>query len=629
MEPTWEGIEIAKKTGNSLFKAGKYEDAAKVFFKCVYCIETTPRLMQELSKGGEDCSKVKQRAMMYSNASFALLKLEDWAGAEAAADQCLAFDKTNTKAIYRRGQARFHLKKFDAALTDMLQVEAKTADADGLQKWIQDINEGIDREKKEKKEKEEKAKKEEKASSSEYKKLSIQEEDSDSSDGESEEEGAQVQEKPTEVIKQSQSSSESSKKPSPVKEFVREKASVNEPLPKASPMKGVQASTKPTPKAPEPIKKTCAPSEAVSTSTTATEKTANKDTDSSAMAQFDDLKLQANQCFAKQLLDEASERYEACLELAKETDSIPRDKAAIICTNLAVTYYKMGKYSNCEKAANQSLVWNPIDSAASLSVTNNKALESARKALFKRSQARMQLATDLPEALQDLNKLVLLFHTKTDFLDEAEKLKKEILHKMKELKREKDAQEMNNSSGSNSNSSSSNLNSKSSNTIGGSSTNSSSGLNLTSNSLSQKASSSGTNKSKYSVPKTAYEFHRVFQSCLRSQPISETYNYLRQCVHPGRTMQAIFKKSSIETEDLGRVIEALATCGYASTAEDLETSEDAEEYSGLKYLTALAKSHNGDMQFMMLEEKERSQVEKILEGAEEGKEKEEFKKFFG
>ena len=99
--------------------------------------------------------------------------------------------------------------------------------------------------------------------------------------------------------------------------------------------------------------------------------------------------------------------------------------------------------NNAKKAASKSLELNPVVEIDSKDTeTDKKGIESSRKAMFKRAQSRAQLGSNLGEALQDLNKLVLVFHAKADFLEEAEKLKKQILGKMLEQKRAKEAGEL-------------------------------------------------------------------------------------------------------------------------------------------------------------------------------------------
>ncbi len=102
-----ERAEKAKARGNELFKAGKYLEAVKEYTKAI--------------------QQHPNHAVYYSNRAMAYLKAFHFELAEADCDRALTLaegDSDRVKALLRRGTARMHLYKADAAAKDFAAVLA-------------------------------------------------------------------------------------------------------------------------------------------------------------------------------------------------------------------------------------------------------------------------------------------------------------------------------------------------------------------------------------------------------------------------------------------------------------------------------------------------------------------------
>jgi tetratricopeptide (TPR) repeat protein len=116
---TKEGIEKGKDQGNALFAKGSCAEAADWFAKCLWMIDS-----------GKVSSIPKDlHSILYSNRSFANIKLKNWAEAEGDSSASLLIKDDNAKARYRRAMARFELGNSDGALEDVNRVVKELKDA--------------------------------------------------------------------------------------------------------------------------------------------------------------------------------------------------------------------------------------------------------------------------------------------------------------------------------------------------------------------------------------------------------------------------------------------------------------------------------------------------------------------
>lgn len=88
----------AKAAGNAAFAAGRYDESLVHYSQCMLL--------------------APKDAVIPSNRSQALLKLQRWHEAEVDASTALDIDPAQVKALFRRAQARRQLRKFAQALAD-------------------------------------------------------------------------------------------------------------------------------------------------------------------------------------------------------------------------------------------------------------------------------------------------------------------------------------------------------------------------------------------------------------------------------------------------------------------------------------------------------------------------------
>jgi len=118
-EPKTKGekIEAAKKRKNQgtvLFKEGDYENAAMRYAQGVAFFDNIFDLSVDEKKEVEDL-----KLQSYLNLAACWLKLKKY---EKARDNCttvLKMEENNVKALFRRGQANYYLKDFDASCQDL------------------------------------------------------------------------------------------------------------------------------------------------------------------------------------------------------------------------------------------------------------------------------------------------------------------------------------------------------------------------------------------------------------------------------------------------------------------------------------------------------------------------------
>jgi len=107
-------IEKLKNDGNDFFKKQKYDDASASYFEAILEIEEL-RMRKDLKNLEIDQLEVSCR-LNYCNAKA---KLNDYEIVLNQAKQVLKIQDDNAKGLFRLGQAYFHLKKYEIALTNL------------------------------------------------------------------------------------------------------------------------------------------------------------------------------------------------------------------------------------------------------------------------------------------------------------------------------------------------------------------------------------------------------------------------------------------------------------------------------------------------------------------------------
>jgi tetratricopeptide (TPR) repeat protein len=108
IDHTQEGVEKAKNHANSLFAAGKFQEAARWFSKCLWLVSS-----KHVGVSAE------LHSILLSNRAYAYVKLEEWVKADADCNSALDLNSGNQKAQYRRAMARLELGNVAGALEDV------------------------------------------------------------------------------------------------------------------------------------------------------------------------------------------------------------------------------------------------------------------------------------------------------------------------------------------------------------------------------------------------------------------------------------------------------------------------------------------------------------------------------
>ncbi|KAI8441127.1 hypothetical protein MSG28_009379 [Choristoneura fumiferana] len=125
LEQLISSIMTVKGIGNAYFGAGRYRGAARRYGKCLRYIAA---LMQTLDAADKKDVDAFDTAVVFTqqcnlNLAACHVKLEEYAACIKCCTEVLQLDPRNEKAFYRRGQANFALKNYDAALADLKQAD--------------------------------------------------------------------------------------------------------------------------------------------------------------------------------------------------------------------------------------------------------------------------------------------------------------------------------------------------------------------------------------------------------------------------------------------------------------------------------------------------------------------------
>ncbi|CAA7393804.1 unnamed protein product [Spirodela intermedia] len=134
-----EKIEAAgklKESGNSLFKTGKYQRAAKRYEKAIEYI-----CDDESFSSGEQKMSNDLRVSCWLNNAACSLKLKDFQGTIILCSKVLDVESYNVKALFRRAQAYLESSDLDLAELDMkkaLEVDPQNRDVKAMQKLLKE-----------------------------------------------------------------------------------------------------------------------------------------------------------------------------------------------------------------------------------------------------------------------------------------------------------------------------------------------------------------------------------------------------------------------------------------------------------------------------------------------------------
>ncbi|KAL4706424.1 hypothetical protein ACJJTC_010907 [Scirpophaga incertulas] len=147
VEELVSNMKITKLSGNNYFGQGRYKGAARKYRKCLRYIDYARGEIVALKNDTlqETLSEVvaKHRLHCYLNLAATYMKLEDYASCVKCCSEVLEIDERNEKALYRRGQANFILKNYDAALSDLKHAERVSPANKAIQKLLEQVRQCI------------------------------------------------------------------------------------------------------------------------------------------------------------------------------------------------------------------------------------------------------------------------------------------------------------------------------------------------------------------------------------------------------------------------------------------------------------------------------------------------------
>jgi len=121
-----EAATALKEQGNESMKKQKFSEAVPLYEKGISILDKAdghPMLKVDAEK------VVQLKVILYANTTQSLLKQQLYRRALEAANQCLALDSGNVKALFRRAQCQDALKQYDEALADVATLESTTTDS--------------------------------------------------------------------------------------------------------------------------------------------------------------------------------------------------------------------------------------------------------------------------------------------------------------------------------------------------------------------------------------------------------------------------------------------------------------------------------------------------------------------
>ena len=134
-----EELDLLKSQGNEYFKMGSYESALETYFKCLESIE-----MDSKDEKDDQNDDAEIRTTLNVNIAAVYMKIKDWAKCVEYASKALVSDpedKTQLKwkAMYRRGVALKHLKRYPQAAAELTIVLKLKPDYAKAKKHLESI----------------------------------------------------------------------------------------------------------------------------------------------------------------------------------------------------------------------------------------------------------------------------------------------------------------------------------------------------------------------------------------------------------------------------------------------------------------------------------------------------------
>lgn len=118
-EDCTEAFTKIKTAGNTLFKAGEYKKALKKYQKAMKYVDHFCEESMELEDEEEKKVKLEFALPLHLNLSAVSFKLNNFEKTISECGEALALDENNTKALFRRAQAKRCQNEWESALSDL------------------------------------------------------------------------------------------------------------------------------------------------------------------------------------------------------------------------------------------------------------------------------------------------------------------------------------------------------------------------------------------------------------------------------------------------------------------------------------------------------------------------------
>lgn len=143
LEQLLSSIREVKYSGNWLYGEGRFLGAIRKYLKCLRYIEYTKERIKKIdeadSQNNFDGVAATYIIQCSLNLAACYSKLGDYGSCVKCCSEVLEIEPRNQKALYRRGQAHFVLKNYDAALEDLKMADKVFPNNKAIHKLLDEV----------------------------------------------------------------------------------------------------------------------------------------------------------------------------------------------------------------------------------------------------------------------------------------------------------------------------------------------------------------------------------------------------------------------------------------------------------------------------------------------------------
>ncbi|XP_049878748.1 peptidyl-prolyl cis-trans isomerase D isoform X2 [Pectinophora gossypiella] len=143
IEQITRSIREVKHSGNILFGDGRYKAAVRKYTKCLRYLHYVKDRIEQI-KDEEQIETFYETSITFTlqcnlNLAACYKKIDRYQSCVNCCTEVLYIDPRNEKALFRRGQAQFALKNYDAALSDLRQAEKVSPNNRVVKKLLDEV----------------------------------------------------------------------------------------------------------------------------------------------------------------------------------------------------------------------------------------------------------------------------------------------------------------------------------------------------------------------------------------------------------------------------------------------------------------------------------------------------------